>query len=582
MISSTRARNFQAGRSRPQRMSLSEALKERLEVEKRDREGTEISFFDWAMRAPEPKTGTLDFKRFPFQLELYKEGVNELDARVMKSTQVGVSAFGVRWSLFHTDTKGLTGLYIFPTQRDVYDFSTARIKPVIDGSAYLRSRQQPDDPDNKGMKGLGLGLIYFRGSESKRGLDSVDADHIVFDEYDTLTQDNIPDAERRITGSLHGLVRRVGVPSIPDWGIAKLYDESDQREWHVKCSACGEWQTIDFFENVDQVKLLRICRKCGKPVEVGTGEWVAKYPDRENRGYHINRLIAPLANIGSIVKASKKRAPYERQVFFNKDLGLPYAPAEGRLSKEAIAAAQSAGGGYALAPGYVGSNPVTMGVDVASTRNLNVRVSEHFAEGKKRALFIGEVEDFTELDAIFNRFQVNMACIDHLPEGRLARAWAERHPGQIYLVAYDTTPTPKTADVIKVDDDMRFVQVRRVEAIDAMTEMIRTQKNHLPIDLPEGYVGHLQALVRTSEQDELGKVTVVYRKTAEDDYAHAEVYDIVATGLWWRRQGLEELEEDVYTPLDDMIEFERSHLGDYEGDDRVYGSGERDDDEYRV
>ena len=69
---------------------------------------------------------------------------------------------------------------------------------------------------------------------------------------------------------------------------------------------------------------------------MGTGEWVAEYPDRDVRGYHATRLIAPLASIERIVKASKLRASYEKQVFFNKDLGLPYAPEEGRLSKEAL------------------------------------------------------------------------------------------------------------------------------------------------------------------------------------------------------------------------------------------------------
>jgi hypothetical protein len=88
------------------------------------------------------------------------------------------------------------------------------------GSKWLMSRKRPDDPDNKGMMGIGLGMMVFRGSESKRGLDSVDCDHIVFDEYDTLDHENIPDAEMRVSSPLSpGLIRRIGVPSVPDWGI---------------------------------------------------------------------------------------------------------------------------------------------------------------------------------------------------------------------------------------------------------------------------------------------------------------------------------------------------------------------------
>lgn len=528
-----------------------------------------MKFMDWASRVPEPRSGPLDFELFPFQRELYTRGAGDRETVVMKSTQIGISAWAFRWAMYNSDVLGRTGLYVFPTQDQVRDFSTARIKPVIDASEYLRGRQRKTDPSNKGLIGLGGGMVYFRGSQERRNLDSVDADYVVLDEYDMLAQENVPDAERRVSGPLSaGLIRRVGVPTVPGSGIAQLYDLSDRRQWHVRCEACNEWQTIDFFENVDQVRMIRVCRSCKKPLDMSKGEWVAEYPDRDTRGYHVTRLIAPSASIEGIVKASKLRASYEKQVFFNKDLGLPYAPEAGRLSKEALQAAQSAGGGFTLALGYSGSNVVTMGVDVASTRNLNVRISEHLPDGeRKKALWIGEAESFNELDRLLERFQVNMCAIDHLPEGRLARAFAERFPGRVYLVSYDGTPNPKDSNVIKVDEEMRHARVRRVEAIDAMAEMIRAQKNLLPLDLPEGYVEQMQANVRVVTKDEMGKITVAYRKIGgADDYAHAEVYDIVATELWWLRQSLEESQREAYRSLDDLIDFQRSRLSDYDGD----------------
>jgi len=216
-------------------------------------EGAPLSFFDWSLGVPEPKSGRLDFERFPFQRELYEHGTEDRDIVVMKSTQVGISAWALRWALYQADVLGRRGLYVFPTQRDVHDFSTARIKPVIDKSDHLRGRRGHADPFNKGLVGVGDGLVYFRGSESRRGLDSVDADYVVFDEYDTLAHKNIPDAERRVTGPLSaGLIRRVGVPTFPGWGIARLYTESDQRRWQVKCGSCGEWQAPEFEANVDQ------------------------------------------------------------------------------------------------------------------------------------------------------------------------------------------------------------------------------------------------------------------------------------------------------------------------------------------
>ena len=562
-------------------VSLSTAAIDVLRQERDERTGSGIDFMTWALKAPEPKSGMLDFERFPFQKELYNEAYNDQEAVVMKSTQVGVSAFGVRWALYHADIRGMTGLYVFPTARDVWDFSTARINPVIDASPYLRSRQHPADPDNKGMKGIGRGLVYFRGSESKRGLDSVDADHIVFDEYDTLVTANIPDAERRVTGSKYGLIRRVGVPTVPDYGIAGLYGASDQRVWRVKCGACGKWQDIDFEKNVDIERGIRVCAgvDCRKPLDVAKGEWVANYPDRDVRGYHITRLIAPTASLTTIIAASKKRAMYEQQVFHNKDLGLPFAPAEGRLSREALAAAQSIGGGYTMQPGYHGENLVTMGVDVASARDLNVRISEHLTDHKKRALWIGTVGSFDHLGLLMERYQVGMAAIDHLPDGRLSRAFAEKFPGRAYLVSYDGTQNPTDSRVLKVDEEMRHARVRRTEAIDAMAEMIRSQTTQLPADLPEGYIEQMQALVRVQEEDALGRRTVSYKRMGSaDDYAHAEVYDLVATELWYYRTGVAEAQRDVYKPLEDFMEFERSNLANY--GDAEYEPGGREEDYY--
>ena len=525
------------------------------------------SFFDWALQVPEPKSGTLDFARFPFQKEIYSRAVDDREMVIMKSAQVGVSA----WALYQSDVHGRTGLYVFPTAGDVHDFSTARIKPVIDRSDYLCCRQRSTDPHNKGLMGLGDGLVYFRGSEARRGLDSVDADYVVFDEYDTLAHQNIPDAERRVTGPLSaGLIRRVGVPSIPDWGIARLYDQSDQRRWHVKCAACGEWQVVGFEDNVDTSNHRVVCSKCRKPLDVTAGEWVATYPDRSVSGYHVSRLIAPTTNIGSIVAASEKRAAYEKQAFFNKDLGVAWAPEEGRLTRAAITAAQSLGD-YTMPEAYAGDNLVTMGVDVASTRALHVRISEHVSDVSKRALFIGQVDGFGELERLMRRFTVAVAAIDHLPEGRLARAFAERFPGRVYIVAYNTTAQPRTAEVLSVDPDMRFATVRRLEAIDAMTETIRAGRNLLPWNLPDAYIDHMQALNRKVERNPEGSPRVTYTATGADDFAQAEVYDILATELWWFDRGIEERTRETFTTLDDHFDFPRSNVGDY--GDMTYSPG---------
>ena len=136
------------------------------------------------------------------------------------------------------------------------------------------------------------------------------------DEYDLIPKEAIPVAERRLSGPRsRGLIRRIGWPSIDGYGMAKRYEESDRRRWFVKCRACKKQQFLRFFErqaregdeggdglpnmtsaHVDVMRAVIVCGKCGKTITgqmVAAGQWVAEFPDREARGYHVHRLLVP-------------------------------------------------------------------------------------------------------------------------------------------------------------------------------------------------------------------------------------------------------------------------------------------------
>jgi hypothetical protein len=563
--------------------SVSESLGAEIRARRNVKRSERVSFYDWSMEVPEPKTGRLDFDRFPFQVELYREGGSDRELVISKSTQVGVSAWLLRWTMYWADMRGLTALYVFPKLKQMYDFSDARIRAAILKSSYLQSRIPSSSVQNKGLKAVGGGFVYFRGSESEDDLDSVDADVLSLDEYNRLTPENIPVAERRISGSRLGLVRRVGVPTIPGFGISRLFDQSDQRRWYVKCR-CGVEQALSWTANVDEERALRVCRRCRqelRPDEIARGRWVAE-AESDVRGYSIPKLIVPEVDMAALLGRFQRRLPEERMAFWNRDMAEPYAPAEGRLSVEAIQAAQSSGlsaGVKALVvasdkcrgigvPGYVGENVVTMGVDVAARRDLNVRISELWPGGRKACLFVGVVSDFNEVAKLMDRYSVRMCCVDHLPEGRLARALAESFSGRVYLVRYATTAMHK---VLAIDEANRTVSVKRTEAIDACFELIRAQRNLLPPELPEDYTRQMQAPVRVAERDDQGRRKVYYASPEADDYAHAEVYDLVAGMMWGYRQTVDRDSEEYYSKLEDHLDFKRTAL--HSDDDAVYVPG---------
>src|SRR3954463_8335757 len=79
--------------------SVSESLGAEIRARRNVKRSERVSFYDWSMEVPEPKTGRLDFDRFPFQVELYREGGSDRELVISKSTQVGVSAWLLRWTM---------------------------------------------------------------------------------------------------------------------------------------------------------------------------------------------------------------------------------------------------------------------------------------------------------------------------------------------------------------------------------------------------------------------------------------------------------------------------------------------------
>lgn len=560
-------------------MTVTEALAELLDQERADRTGKTMDFLEWALRVPEPKSGTIDLNRFPYQRELYSAvGADAEEVVVKKATQVGVSTYGLRWVMFHADVRQRNSLYLFPTRQQMYDFADARIKASILASDYLQGRIPPGYVNNKGLKRIGLGYLYCRGSESPNELQGVDADCLFMDEYDDIRAENIPDAERRISGpDSAGLIRRVGVPQYPGTGLDLHYERSDQRSWVVKCPRCGHRQPVTYEANVDEERVAIVCngqgtrtkkqRNCRAPLDLLDGEWVAKYPDRSKIGFWIPRLIVANADLQDIIDARHSTSPTATKVHYNKDLGLAYAPEEGRLSDEAIRRAQR----RELPLDYMNpavvrwnaptrKGPRTMGVDVASSRALNVVIRE-YANGLALPLYLGECETFRDVAKLIDAYDVNFACVDHLPDGRLGRALGEAFPGRVWTVSYGPD---SQLDYIKPSEEDRHVSVKRTTLLDDLFDEFRHQRRLLPGEnlegLPQGYAAQLQAPIRVVETDEFDRTTVRYENHGAADYAHAEAYEYTAKRVMdWLAMVQQAVKGDEVA-LDDIYDIERTAL----------------------
>lgn len=544
------------------------------------------SMMEWALLVPEPKVGALNFEDFPYLVELYSDEVAELEEVVfVKSTQVGMSTQGWRWAGRRVQQFGDTSLYIFPTADHVTDFGDSRIEPSIEASDFLKAQIPGTYVRKKELKRIGLGWLFLRGSNSRAGAQSVDADSVTFDEYNELDPANVPQIERRLTGARQAgripRIRRMGIPTGPGEGIDTYLSDSDQRKWHVVCPKCGDEQPLDWWKNVvwtnpgvegvqrpghdeyrnarEIEKAWRVCRSCEASLEgvIRGGRWIATNPESKLRGYHVARLIVPRCDLIQMVRASRQTSPAQVIAFYNNDLGLAYAPTETSLDEASILAACSEGGeatqAVRLGPGIYR----TAGIDVASERDLNVRVSELRADGARHALWIGTVGSFGEALDLIVRMRVTFFCIDSNPERRLARGMCKELPGRGCLVEY-AGPEQRAFEYKEKENILR---VNRTEAIDAMMDGIRLLRN-IPLRKPPvGYVEQLMAPRRRATINKEEKVVRTYVSMGPDDYAHAEVFDLCAGEMLRMRHQAGLLMED--RPVsDEEIGFERTRLDD--------------------
>lgn len=605
-------------RSSSERFDVRTLVLDGLAMRSTDAESERRPMREYAELVPEPGVGLLRIKDdFPYQAEWYSEEVANAEEVVwMKSTQVGMSAYAWRWAVRQTDQFGETGIYIFPTDSHVTEFGDERIEPAIEESPYLQQRIRPRFVRHKKLKRIGLGFLHLRGSNSKAGAQSVAAQFIVFDEYDFLDKQNLPQIERRITGARQlgrtPRIRRLGTPTIEGEGISLAWDSCDQRVWMVMCPDCGLSQQVTWEENMrwtnpgkdgimraghdefdtanvkDVERAWRACSACEAELDVRDGAWEAQRPGAKVIGFHATRLIVPRTDLKQIVIASRSTKPMDVEAFENNDLGRPYSAVESSLDAASIIAACSLGG--ELQQGYRGPYPVTMGVDVAGERNLSVRISEQLppeAEGQpnvRRAIWIGECKDFREVERLMVIFGVAMCAIDANPERRMVKTLRAAFPGRVVMVEYDARNESESIKIETGEIGTPWegvpvkARVNRTEALDAMMDSIRQKWNWPLREPPTNYVAQLRAPKRRTVVSQTLKVTRVYQSTGTvgDDYAHAEVYDLVATELWRMMGGVHAMqsEEGRQVP-DEEMGFRRVRLTDGDSDEWRPGFGAR-------
>lgn len=462
-----------------------------------------------------------------------------------KAAQMGFTdSVGLNRCLFVIDRRKQDVLYILPAQTpDARDFSSGRFGPALESSPYLKKLFT--SVDNVGMKRTATNVLYVRGSRSRSQLKSIPVSLIFMDEVDEFDPEAIRLAEERTSGQKDAQIWYVSTPSVPDYGVNKLFRRSDQRHFFFPCPRCADRVELTYpdcltitADSPDDPRILDSyihCPTCKAPFSSDEkqaalllGEWVPAYRDKFIHGYKVNQLYSNTLPVYKFAIAAlrAKSDPVEEQEFHNSKLGEEHIVAGHSLDPSHIKKTDL----HMRAPAQWHA-PITMGIDVGKLLHVEVdswsfspnRPSTNLADmGTPFVLWAGTVQHFSELDDLMYLFKPQMTVIDAQPETRMSLAFCRRFP-EITRVCYYSDS--QAADVT---DSGERISVNRTASLDRALGRFFNGSIILPCDLPDDYVPHLCHLVRKPERNKLNDITFRYLNTGPDHFAHSRTYSELA------------------------------------------------------
>ena len=450
---------------------------------------------------------------------------------MMKGAQMGFTQVEVLISL-HGMIHGFypTGvLYLFPTDDDVSEFSKSRFNPLIASNPYHIGRFVRDT-NAVNIKQIQDAYLYLHGARSTQRvgglkkespkLRSRAVDKLVFDELDLMDEEMIPLALERVSHSDVKEEVYLSTPTIPDFGIDRKYQESDQRIWIIKCPACGRDCCLELdFPDCVQFKnaiAYRACKKCGHELHPRDGKWVPQAPSiKDFEGYWISQLNSMYIDPGEILRLYENPPNGNLQEVYNSKLAQAYIGAENRLSLNDV---YSCCGTHILETKDNG--PCAMGVDVGRTLHVVIGKKPVDSNGRKKIVWMGEVKEFEDLVELGKRFEVKVGAIDYEPETRKAREFQKQAGFPVYLC----DEMDKVRDSEAYNEHIQLKKVARTEICDMTNHAIRRGMYILPRRCPqvEEYARQLSNMAKVLEEDEKkGTKTYRYRKLGADHFFHA-------------------------------------------------------------
>lgn len=500
-----------------------------------------------------PPNLEFDMANFMFQVYLFgafplpadKNNFKGIQSRIMggkKAAQIGITVWAIATSI-HGLKYGLYPngvIHLFPTDTDAQYISKTKVSPFIDINPNT-IRPFIGKVDEVGARQIGDGYYYMRGASQTRQIDgqagssskakSITGDRLIYDEFDEMDMDMVELFKKRVYASKRKEEVYISTPTLPDYGIDKKYNESNQCMWVIKCSRCGkdtilEMEFPEILIEDAQGRVHRICKHCRKPLsgrDIASGQWVPQYPSRtrDSSMVWISSLAVPNRDPSDIYKGMHSTDPIVLKNLYNSDLAMPYLQSEDALTKQDIFACC---GPDAMQIKSFKSN--AMGVDVKSDA-LHVIVGHPIGQKKHKILYIARLNSFHDLYDLARRMNVGCVVIDYEPETRKVREFRQRSGLKVYMIDYQERLKASK----KIDEVEGILTVRRTETMDKTVNVVKEGRIEFPRrnDELNVYANEMTKTVKVLQEDKMtGSRRYVWKKIGPEHYFHATGYFIIA------------------------------------------------------
>ena len=417
------------------------------------------------------------------------------DQTYRKAAQVAISTTVLIKSLYVAEHLGKKVVYYFQNDVAVSDFSSDRAVPMMESSIYLHSRTR--DTNRVGLRQIGPGSLYFRGMQSKGKVKSIDCDMVVLDELDECKDSNIEFATDRLMASDLQWVAALSQPSVPGFGIDKRFQETDQRFWNLICPKCGTRNCLErnWPDNFIEVTLKRrktfpdgathyiACKKCGTELNPAYGEWIATYPGKLKRGYHLSQLYTQIKsrehpNVATKIMAdfeTKRRSQAGMENFTISYLGFPFSGGNARVHDKLLNYMEGLSDPtYEFSLREFGG---FMGVDQGDTLSIVIGIMSGQAF---KLVYCEETEDWGRLDMLMDRFGIYHCTIDAQPNKHSAKTFAAKYPGRVAIQYFGSKELKQGKELHDGKIEVDTVSIDRTASLDSTIDRMEMGQIHLP------------------------------------------------------------------------------------------------------